>query len=189
MNVGILGLQGCFGPHRKLFESLGATVSRVVNPDDIGGVDAMVLPGGESTTMIKTATNGLWPALAEFARSRPVWGVCAGCILLARHVTRPEQESLDIMDLDVVRNAYGAQNESFIARVPVTLQRTENRECVFIRAPRISRVGPGLRVNAHHSDDPVMVEDDLHMVTTFHPELTGDTAFHEHFMRKVRAAS
>jgi len=188
MNIGILGLQGCFGPHQKLFQSLGATVSRVVNPDDMGEVDALVLPGGESSTMLKTAASGLWPVLAEFARKRPVWGICAGCILLAQRVTRPDQQSLGVMDIDVMRNAYGAQNESFIARVPVNLERIENHECVFIRAPKIVRVGPGLRVNAHHGDDPVMVEDDLHMVTTFHPELTGDTTFHEHFMRKVSAA-
>lgn len=189
MKIGILGLQGCFGPHRKLFDGLGVEVVRIVNPEDMEGLNGMVLPGGESSTMLKTATNGVWDRLAEFARSRPVWGVCAGAILLATKVTHPEQSSLGVLDIDVMRNAYGAQNESFIARLPVNLDHTANHECVFIRAPRITRVGQALRVNAYHSDDPVMVENDLHMVTTFHPELTGDAAFHEHFLRKIHAVS
>lgn len=210
MRIGILGLQGCYAPHREHFLKLGVEVRRIVYPGDLDGVDGVVLPGGESTTMLKTATPGLWDAVAEFAKDRPLWGICAGCILLAKGVSQPAQWSLGVLDIDVVRNAYGAQNESFVANLPVSLGQIPatgtaltasgngaislaagldgrpSAPCVFIRAPRISRVGVGLKVNMRHGDEPVMVEGALHMATTFHPELTESGIFHAYFLEKVR---
>lgn len=186
MRVGILGLQGCCLPHQRHFEALGASTRRILYPSDLADCQGLVLPGGESTTMLKTAPEGLWEALGDFARTRPVWGVCAGCILMARGVSHPAQRSLALLDLDVVRNAYGAQNESFIARLPIALPETpEPFECVFIRAPRISRVGPGLQILARQGEDPVMVSDGRHLVSTFHPELTDQRQLHQHFLSRL----
>lgn len=184
--IGILGLQGCYEPHRQKFVELGVETKRVVYPADLDGIDGLVMPGGESTTMLKTATPGLWDAISGFGAARPIWGICAGSILLAKRVEEPAQASLGLMDLDVVRNAYGAQNESFITRLRVELTTPGEYECIFIRAPRISRVGDGLTVRARHGDEPVMVEDKRHIVTSFHPELTDCTAFHEYFLEKTR---
>lgn len=188
MTVGILGLQGCCAPHERAFADLGVATRRVLYPADLDGVQGLLLPGGESSTMLRNATPGLWERLGSFATTRPVWGVCAGCILVARHVFQPVQASLDLLNLDVVRNAYGAQNESFVARLPVALPGGGEYDCVFIRAPRISRVGAGLTVLAQHGADPVMVTSERHLVTTFHPELTPNRAFHRYFADRVAAA-
>ncbi len=188
MIIGVLGLQGCCVPHEQKFAKLGVPTKRILYPEDLDEVQALVLPGGESTTMLKVRTGGLWEKLLAFGGSKPMWGVCAGCILLAKRVTHPDQTSLEAMDIDVVRNAYGAQNESFVAELPLKLGEERATECVFIRAPVISRVGVGLDVLAWHDNEPVMVENHKHLVTTFHPELTESTAVHEYFLEKVGRA-
>lgn len=181
--VGILGLQGCFAPHAKKLHALGCQPVRIVYPQDLEQCRGLIMPGGESTTMLKTMTEGLWDALLEFGKQRPIWGICAGSILLANEVSHPVQQSLGLMDMAVVRNAYGAQNESFIADLTVTFDKTgAAEEAVFIRAPVIRRVGPGCEVMAWYDGNPVVVRDGLHLATTFHPELTDSLRFHRYFL-------
>jgi len=187
MTIGILGLQGCTVPHHQKFAALGVPTKRVLYPHDFADVDGLVLPGGESTTMLKTATDGLWDALREFAASKPVWGICAGCILMATQVEHPAQTSLGLIDITVSRNAYGSQIDSFCTQLPLQLAEPATLPCIFIRAPRILRVGEGLKVLASHRDDPVMVRSDRHLVTTFHPELTDHSRIHQYFSEWVAA--
>ena len=110
MRIGILGLQGCCQPHERHFAGLGIDTTRVLTVADLTDLDGLVIPGGESSTMLKCAASGLWPALAGFADSRGIWGVCAGCILIAADVANPAQDSLNALDIGVERNAYGSQN-------------------------------------------------------------------------------
>ncbi len=141
------------------------------------------MPGGESTTMLKLLDiENLTEPLRQFAARKPVFGTCAGAILLAHSVTNPAQPSLDLMDIDVERNAYGRQLDSRVTRVQAG---ANEMEAVFIRAPKILRVGPGGRILATYHGDPVWVEQGRHMVTTFHPELTGDPRIHSAFLAKV----
>lgn len=184
--IGILGLQGCFVPHANKFKALGCAPRRIVYSGDLDGCRALVMPGGERTTMLKSMTDGLWEALLDFGKTRPIWGICAGSILLAKKVTHPAQASLGLMDIDAVRNAYGAQNESFIANLSVTLDGVAvDQEAVFIRAPVISRVGQSCTILAQHEDNPVAVKEGIHFATTFHPELTDSLLFHQYFLEQL----
>lgn len=188
MRIGILGLQGCEEPHRRAFAALGIDASVVRYPRELAEVSGLVLPGGESSTMLKLCDAALWEALAAFGQRRPVWGVCAGCILLARTVTHPQQRSLGLVDIAVQRNGYGAQNESFVASLAVDLEPSRTLAAVFIRAPRITAVGASVRVLARWDGDPVMVAEGRHLASTFHPELAESTAVHAYFAETVRVA-
>ncbi len=182
--VGILALQGDFEAHRKAIERAGAKAIEVRSKDQLAQCDGLIVPGGESTTMLKLLDyEGLTDAVREFGAHKPIYGTCAGAILLARHVTRPEQRSLDLMDIDVERNAYGRQIDSRIAKVETS--GGPEMEAVFIRAPIIRRVGNGGKVLASYHGDPVWVEQGRHMVTTFHPELTEDARVHRRFVEKL----
>ena len=186
MNIGILGLQGCTVPHLKKLKAIGVDGRRILYADDLDDVDGLILPGGESSTMLKAETSGLWEAIHTFSRKKPVWGICAGSILMATKVTNPEQDSLKIMDIDIVRNAYGAQNESFICTLDLKLDKPQQIEGFFIRAPQISRVGNDVRIRAEHNGNAVLVESDQHIISTFHPELTDSILLHEYFSEKVK---
>ncbi len=182
--VGILALQGDFEAHRKAIERAGGRAVEVRTAEQMHACDGLVLPGGESTTMLKLLEiENLVEPLREFGRKKPVYGTCAGAILLAREVSHPSQASLDLMDIGVERNAYGRQVDSHIAAVK--MEEGPELEAVFIRAPIIRRVGEGARVLARHQGDPVWVEQGRHMVTTFHPELTEDARVHRHFVEKL----
>jgi 5'-phosphate synthase pdxT subunit len=139
--------------------------------------------------MLKTAPAGLWEAVVAFAARRPVWGICAGAILMAREVTHPAQRSLDLLDIGVSRNAYGSQIDSFVAEVALALAPPVTLPCIFIRAPRILRVGPGVKVLATHRGDPIMVGNERHLATTFHPELTAQPHLHRHFVQLAERAA
>lgn len=150
---------------------------------DLDACDGLIVPGGESTTMLKLLEiENLTGPLRQFAARKPVFGTCAGAILLAHSVTRPAQPSLDLIDIDVERNAYGRQIDSRVTRVETE---GNEMEAIFIRAPRILRVGAGGKVLATYKGDPVWVEQGRHMVTTFHPELTSDSRIHQRFLEKV----
>jgi len=182
--VGVLALQGDFEAHRKAIERAGAKAIEVRTAAELDSCDALILPGGESTTMLKLLEiEDLVNPLVRFGGQKPIYGSCAGAILLAREVTRPAQASLDLMDIGVERNAYGRQIDSRIARVP--MNGDGELEAVFIRAPIIRRVGPGAVVLARYQGDPIWVEQGRHMVTTFHPELTGDRRVHQRFIGKM----
>jgi 5'-phosphate synthase pdxT subunit len=175
VTVGILALQGDFAAHRRALGRRGVTAAPVRTAAELSAVDALVLPGGESTAMLHgIARDGLEMPLRAFVGSgRPVLGTCAGAILLARRVTNPPQRSFDALDIDIERNAYGTQVDSFAA--PLDAAGTlPGLHGVFIRAPRILRVGPHVEVLARHAGDPVLVRDGAVWAATFHPELSDD---------------
>lgn len=187
MRIGVLALQGDFEAHRKALARLGAESFEVRTAEELERAAGLIVPGGESTTMLKLLRGeGLWEALADYARRRPVFGTCAGAILMAAKVTNPEQESLGLVDIDVERNAYGRQVHS---RVAVVEAEDGPLEAVFIRAPVIRRTGPEVRVLARYQGDPVWVEQGMHMAATFHPELTSDLRAHRRFVEKAAAGA
>lgn len=183
--VGVLALQGDFEAHCKAVRSLGARALEVRTVSELAGCDGLILPGGESSTMLKLLDlEGLTTAVAEFGATKPIYGTCAGVILLAKRVSNPEQCSLGLMDLDVERNAYGRQIDSRVAKIECADGSTI--EAVFIRAPIVRRAGPEVRVIASYQGTPVWVEQGLHMATTFHPELSADSPAHRRFIDKLR---
>jgi pyridoxal 5'-phosphate synthase pdxT subunit len=189
--VGVLALQGDFAAHGAALERAGAVTVFVRDPEQLDEIDGLIIPGGESTTMLKLLRFEGWlEPLAEFGRSKPMFGTCAGAILMADRVANPEQESLALMDLEVERNAYGRQVDSRVVEIepdPEFQQRTApgGLEAVFIRAPIIRRVGAGAKVLARYNGDPVLVEQGHHLVATFHPELTSDARVHQLFLEKL----
>ncbi|HEY2012251.1 MAG TPA: pyridoxal 5'-phosphate synthase glutaminase subunit PdxT [Bryobacteraceae bacterium] len=189
--VGVLSLQGDFAAHGAALERAGAEPVFVREPEQFRQIDGLIIPGGESTTMLKLLRyEGLMENLAEFGRNKPMFGTCAGAILMAHEVSRPEQESLDLMDISVERNAYGRQIDSRVAEIdpePEFQKRTApgKLEAVFIRAPIIRRISENAKVLARYGGDPVLVEEGRHMVATFHPELTKDLRVHELFLEKL----
>jgi 5'-phosphate synthase pdxT subunit len=183
--VGVLALQGDFEAHGRALERAGADAVEVRSAVQLSSLDGLIIPGGESSTMLKLIREeNLFEPLREFGQAKPIFGTCAGAILLANRVSHPLQESLRLMDIDVERNAYGRQLDSRIVHL-----RPEGAdgdlEAVFIRAPIIRRVGEDAKVLARYHDDPVLVEQGRHMVATFHPELTPDSRIHEMFLDKI----
>lgn len=182
--MGVLALQGAFREHRAAFERLGAEVVEVRLPEHLAGLAGIVIPGGESTTMAKLMQRyGLDAALAEFYRDGgAVWGTCAGAIAVASDLAgRPEQPRLGLLELTVARNDYGRQVASFETDLSVEGFSSPFR-AVFIRAPRITHVGDGVRVLARFDGDPVMVAQGNLLATVFHPELSGDDRIHARFL-------
>ena len=181
--VGVLALQGDFEAHCRALESAGAEAVEIRTAAQLDGVDALVIPGGESTTMLKLLDiEGLFRPLAEFGARKPIFGTCAGAILLATEVLNPTQVSLGLMDLTVERNGYGRQIDSRIAQIVLAGEPTE---AVFIRAPIIRRVGEQVKVLAVYQGTPVLAEQGRHMVATFHPELSASDSVHRRFVDKI----
>jgi 5'-phosphate synthase pdxT subunit len=189
MKVGILAVQGDFEAHAATLLRLGVDYVFVRTPRDLEGVDAIILPGGESTTQWKfLVEEGLDKSLREHAaRGGAMFGTCAGAILLAREVRHPDQDSLGLADITVIRNGYGRQLASEI-RHEVTGLSPAPIEMVFIRAPIIERVGPNVETLASSEGQPVLVRQDRILISTFHPELTTNTTVHEYFLRVVAEA-
>jgi 5'-phosphate synthase pdxT subunit len=192
MKVGVLALQGAFREHREVLDALGVEVVEVRTPAELGALDALILPGGESTTMSKLLdTSGVRAPLADLlADGLPVLGTCAGMILLAREVVdgRPDQESFGAIDIAVRRNAYGRQRDSFEADLVVQGVPGRSFPGVFIRAPRIESVGNDVEVLATHEDVPVLARQGAVVVASFHPELSGDLRLHELFLTESERA-
>jgi 5'-phosphate synthase pdxT subunit len=207
LRIGVLALQGDFALHARALRRCGGAggdppsgeagdaraieVVEVRKPEQLDDLDGLVMPGGESTTLLKLMDAwGFVPALEKLhAAGTPIFGTCAGLILLAREVTKPAQFSLGFIDVEVERNAYGRQRESFQAAGTAALDaRPVPIEMVFIRAPRIRRVGPDVTTLARHGDEPVMARQGTILVATFHPELTDDTTIHRYFCRMVAEA-
>lgn len=187
MKIGILAVQGDFDAHRRRLEELGAETVLVKSAGDLEGLDGLVLPGGESTTHMKFLMGeGLLDPLVERAkRGMALFGTCAGAILLAKEVKNPPQESLGLLDVSVVRNAYGRQLESCVTEASSRLS-DRPLEMVFIRAPVIERAGDGVEVLAEREGRPVLVRQGRILAATFHPELSSDTAVHDYFLKMVR---
>jgi 5'-phosphate synthase pdxT subunit len=187
--IGVLALQGAFASHQERLAELGAATRQVRTPVDLDGVDALVMPGGESTTMSKLLlTSGLFDAIAaRLGSGMPVFGTCAGMILLATDVIdgRPDQRSFGAIDLAVRRNGYGRQIDSFEADLDVLGIEGGKFHGVFIRAPKVERVGDGVEVLAEHDGIPVLTRSRRVTVASFHPELAGDARLHAQFLRQV----
>lgn len=187
MNVGVLALQGAFREHRLAFERLGASVREVRLPAHLDGLSAVVIPGGESTTMAKLMKSyGLDQALHQFHdKGGAIWGTCAGAIAVATEVAgRPDQPTLGLLDMTVERNSYGRQIASFEADLEIA-GLEDSFHAVFIRAPRLLRVAPRIEVLASLEGDPVMVRQDRLLAGVFHPELSGDDRVHRYFLEQV----
>ena len=186
--IGVLALQGAFAVHIVVLKRLGAEVREVRLPVDLAECDALVMPGGESTTMSKLLeSSALFEPIAKrIADGMPVFGTCAGMILLAREVLdgRPDQRSFGAIDIAVQRNAYGRQVDSFETDIAVG-GLDDAFHAVFIRAPRITRCGAGVTVLAEHDGAPVLVRSNAVMAASFHPELTADDRVHQLFLSLV----
>jgi 5'-phosphate synthase pdxT subunit len=189
--VGVLSLQGDFAAHGAAVERAGALPVYVRERSQLGEIDGQILPGGESSTMLKLLHyENLFDDVVDYGRRKPMFGTCAGAILMARDVTNPAQESLGLMDIEVERNAYGRQVDSRVVELeaePEFEQRTSpgKLEAVFIRAPIIRRAGQGIHVLAEYAGDPVLIEQGQYLVATFHPELTRDARVHSLFLEKL----
>ena len=189
--VGVLALQGDFEAHAKALTRAGADPILVRTAEGLDEVDGLVIPGGESTTMLKLLDLlELKEPLRNFGNSKPIFGTCAGAILLANEVTNPRQESLGLIDLTVERNGYGRQVDSRVSTLAPAAEFEERTgagqlEAVFIRAPIIRRAGKDVKILAEYKGDPVLVEHGKHLVATFHPELTDDPRVHRLFLRKI----
>ncbi|MFZ0279888.1 MAG: pyridoxal 5'-phosphate synthase glutaminase subunit PdxT [Candidatus Sulfotelmatobacter sp.] len=187
MTIGVLALQGDFDAHRRRLEELGAKVVLVRKPEQLDEIDGLVIPGGESGTFLKLLGNEGFEKLKEFVHAKPTFGTCAGAILLATEVENPKQAGLGAIDIRIRRNAYGRQLDSSIREGRYLPEKPEASplEMVFIRAPKIERVGAGVEVIAAEGVDPVAVRQGRAMAATFHPELSEDTRVHRAFLDLV----
>jgi 5'-phosphate synthase pdxT subunit len=183
MTIGVLALQGDFDAHRKRLQELGAEVVLVKKPEQLDAIDGLVIPGGESGTFLNLLGETGFEKLKQFVRVKPTFGTCAGAILLATEVENPRQAGLGALDIRIRRNAYGRQIDSSIREgtfsgAPI--------EMVFIRAPKIERLGPGVEVIGTEGKDPVAVRQGKVMAATFHPELSTDSRVHRAFLDLVK---
>jgi len=191
--AGILAIQGDFAMHAKMLDRIGAPWRLVKHASDLDGVAGLIMPGGESTTMLKLfEAEGCGEAIRRFAAAgKPIFATCAGTILLAKEVLNPPQERLGLMDITVERNAYGRQVDSSIRQGALTGMNGSAEtpvEMVFIRAPIIRRVGEGVKVLGRSGELPVLVEQGNLVAATFHPELTQDETVHRYFLKKVQSS-
>lgn len=195
MNIGVLALQGDFLEHQAMLQRLGVETRQVRLPEQLEGLDGLIIPGGESTTIAKLASEyGLMEPLRRFGQSRAIWGTCAGAIFLSRDAKR-QQPLLGLMDITVERNAFGRQVDSFVTDLPIPALAEEPGRpfhAVFIRAPLIERVGPGVEVLASLPADSrrpapaiVAARQGRLLATAFHPELTDDLRFHRYFLSLI----
>jgi 5'-phosphate synthase pdxT subunit len=187
MKIGVLALQGDFDAHRKRLEELGAEAVLVKKPEQLDEIDGLIIPGGESSTFLKLLGETGFEKLKQFVRAKPTFGTCAGAILLANEVENPKQKGLGVLDIRIRRNAYGRQLDSSIREGKFG---AEPIEMVFIRAPKIERVGNGVEVLATEGKDkdPVIVRQGKVMAATFHPELSDNTRVHRAFLHLVSQA-
>lgn len=184
--IGVLAIQGDYDAHAQALREAGAEPVLVRKPEQLAGIDGLIIPGGESTTFLKfLERDGFLGALLTFVRDKPTFGTCAGCILLAREVTHPPQASLGVLNATVERNAYGRQIDSSIETGETRLPGGP-LEMVYIRAPRIVKTGDGVQVLAERDGFPVLVEQGHLMAATFHPELSNDRRVHQRFVELVR---
>jgi 5'-phosphate synthase pdxT subunit len=187
--IGVLALQGDFALHQKVFRKLAIESVQVRTPQELSKCDGLVIPGGESTTLEKLIIkNNFEPSLKDFASKKVIFGTCAGLILLADKVTNQHILPLQLLNVTVERNAYGRQRESFIDFIELNSNLDNKKfEGVFIRAPKITRIGEKVKILAAYKNSPVFVESNRILGATFHPELTNNTIIHKYFVDKINA--
>ncbi|WP_027364355.1 pyridoxal 5'-phosphate synthase glutaminase subunit PdxT [Desulfotruncus alcoholivorax] len=187
MLIGILALQGAFREHQWSFEKLGASTRQIRKPGELDGIDALVIPGGESTTMGKLLNDFdlMEPIKLMAKQGLPIFGTCAGLIMLAKRIRNSQQQTLALMDIEVERNAFGRQVESFEFNLDIPVLGKEPYNAVFIRAPYITEVDTGVEVLAHYGEKIVCARQGRFLVAAFHPELTGDLRIHKYFVEQV----
>jgi 5'-phosphate synthase pdxT subunit len=185
--IGILAIQGDFDAHAAALRDAGAEAVLVRKPEELVNIDGLIIPGGESTTFLKfLARDGFLDALQSFVKTKPTFGTCAGCILLAKEVRNPAQESLAVLDATVERNAYGRQIDSAIVEGKTKLEGVP-LEMVYIRAPRIVKTGEDVEILAERDGFPVLVRQQHILAATFHPELSQDRRVHKLFVDLVQS--
>ena len=189
--IGVLGLQGAYAKHLAILQQLDVQAVDVRKPEDLEKCHGLIIPGGESTTMTKLINEiEMHDALLKFSVDRPVFGTCAGMILMATKVDDDRVKTLNLMNIEVERNGYGRQIDSFIDELDVTTNgQAFSMRGVFIRAPRIKNMGEGVEVLASVNGEPVLVQEGHHMAAAFHPELTGETRIHNYFSTLKREMS
>lgn len=187
VTVGILALQGDFAKHQRMINSLSQKSMLVRTTEQLKQCDGLIIPGGESTTLIHLLKkHAMWESVQHFGQVKPLYGTCAGCILVANSIVEMDQDSLHLIDVSVQRNAYGRQVDSFIDDISVQLNGELNSmEGVFIRAPKIISIGPGVKPLAWHKNTIILAEQANILAGTFHPELTDDVRIHHYFIRKI----
>ena len=194
--IGVLALQGDFIEHESMLRRLGVSTRQVRSAEDLRGLDGLIIPGGESTTFCRLMEDfNLYRPVGAFVQTgAPVWGTCAGMIVLSRNVSDLDFPTLEALDIEVLRNAYGRQVDSFETDLDIAALGEEPFHAVFIRAPVVASVGPGVEVMATvrsepaGREEPVAVRQGAVMATSFHPELTNDVRFHSYFVSLVRAS-
>jgi 5'-phosphate synthase pdxT subunit len=183
--IGILAIQGDFAKHAEMIEKIGHTANQVRTVDQLWQNDALIIPGGESSTLLKIINRfNLFDEIKRFAESHPVLGTCAGLILLSKQADHLDTPTLNLIDISVTRNAYGRQRDSFVDNVTLSLNgKTQEFTGIFIRAPKIAAYGSGVYILGMHGDQAVMAASKNILVCSFHPELTENTAIHEYFIK------
>lgn len=189
--IGVLALQGAFAKHIEMLQTLGVKTLEVRKPADLLECDALIIPGGESTTMMKQIKFiGFQEAFSKFSSHKPVFGTCAGLILMSQNIIGDVMQPFQLFDIDVERNAFGRQVESFHTELDVSLKPGQVKQvsAVFIRAPRIRRLGEKVKVLATLEGEAVLIRQESHLGATFHPELTSDHTIHTYFLNLVVAS-
>lgn len=190
--IGVLALQGAFAKHAQMLQSLGVKVVEVRKPEDLDACDALIIPGGESTTMMKQMQFiGFSGPFRNFAKNKPVFGTCAGLILMSHDIIlgTDTMQPFNLIDISVERNAFGRQVESFHTEVDFIPKKSSEKKitqklpAMFIRAPRIRRTGNLVQILATYEGEPILVQQGRHLAATFHPELTSDPTIHQHFLK------
>ena len=184
--IGVLGIQGAYEKHAQAIEFCGAKSEIIKYREQLDHIDGLILPGGESTTMTKVMGFRIaYDDILSFSKKKPVFGTCAGLILLGRGIDDPRVKQFGILDVQISRNAYGSQKDSFVDNIDLAFDPGNPLHAVFIRAPRIEQVGHGVKVLAECDGAPVLVETRQYLGATFHPELTNDTRIHQYFVQKI----
>lgn len=187
LTIGILGIQGAFEKHAHAISSAGAKALIIKYREQLTSIDGLILPGGESTTISKMMGFRIsYDDILAYGEKKPVFGTCAGLILMGKGIDDPRVHQLKIMNVEVSRNAYGSQKDSFVDDLSLDFDTNRTFHAVFIRAPQIEKIGPDIRVLSYCENMPVLIESDLHLGASFHPELTPDPRIHEYFIQKIK---
>lgn len=190
--VGVLALQGAFAKHIEMLKSLNVNAIEVRTPEELLACDALIIPGGESTAMMnQIGFIKMGQPLVDFAKSKPVFGTCAGLILMSNEVIGDKMIPFKIVDIAVERNAFGRQADSFVTDLQLTLKSGQSKQipALFIRAPKIRSVGEEVKVLAEFEGEPVLIQQGRHLASTFHPELTNDSSVHAYFLKLISKGS